>query len=436
MQLKKIALWAVAGVVGFGMMSCDKTMSDDKPLTPVYKPTVIMPTSNGIIYGLDASSGAKQWEYRGTDSTSVAASSDVLTHNVTVDKNNRAYVGVTQFKGGNSGRPYVECFEVGSGKYVWRAELRAVPSAAFTIVDNTLIVPQGDSIYCISIDDASRGAIRWRWGSGNAGNRVNGSVLLAENLLYFITSGAAPGGAQVHCLNASNGALYTEVGLTNQNPYALPTGNFDARTSIGFGNNRIYVSYDNVSNGAVVCLNKKLAVIAPAANPVVWTYDILTKSNYTSPLVYGDMVVIGAHDYNIHCVDGTAGVSSIRWKFPTAERINSSPTVDTDNENILIGSNDFNLYSINFVDGTLRWKFPTGSMIISSPVVFEGKVYFNSLDKYMYCVNASSGALVWKHQLNIVPVPSGTAAVSVSSPVVCNMKGDAFYPRVSGNSKY
>jgi eukaryotic-like serine/threonine-protein kinase len=420
----------------FGLASCDKTISPDSPLPPVYRPVVIMPTANGIIYGMAANTGEKLYEYRGTDSTTIAVSSDLLTHNITVDSKNLAYCGVGQYSGVNAGTAHVECFDAGNGQYKWRAQLRSVPSAAFTVVDDRLVVPQGDSVYAVGIADGNKGQILWRWGSGSATNRVSGSILLHDGLLYLLTSGGAPGGATVHCLKPSDGTLFTQTGLVNQNPYSLSTGNFDARTSIGAGNNRLYVTFDNVSNGAVVCLNKRLEVIGTATNPEVWTYNILGKSNYTSPLVYGDMVVVGAHDYNIHCIDGTAGVSSIRWKFPTSERINSSATVDAANENIVIGSNDFNLYAINFVDGKLRWKFPTASMIVSSPVVYDGKIYFNSLDKYLYCINAASGTLVWKHQLNIVPVSTGTAAVSVASPVVCDMKGNSYYPSVSGNSQY
>jgi outer membrane protein assembly factor BamB len=45
---------------------------------------------------------------------------------------------------------------------------------------------------------------------------------------------------------------------------------------------------------------------------------------------------------------------------------------------------------------TPRWEFQTGGDVFTTPAIVDGKVYFGSGDKYIYCVNAYTGEEIWK----------------------------------------
>ena len=44
---------------------------------------------------------------------------------------------------------------------------------------------------------------------------------------------------------------------------------------------------------------------------------------------------------------------------------------------------------------SLKWKFKTEDSVISSPVVFDGIVYFGSLDAHVYAVDLQTGNKLW-----------------------------------------
>lgn len=87
-------------------------------------------------------------------------------------------------------------------------------------------------------------------------------------------------------------------------------------------------------------------------------------------------------------------LSSVKWKFPTAAKILSSPAYD--DGAIYFGGGDQYVYCLNAADGTLRWKFQTGGPVHSSPAVGFGLVYVSSVDGNIYAVDAGSGKLKWK----------------------------------------
>ena len=60
----------------------------------------------------------------------------------------------------------------------------------------------------------------------------------------------------------------------------------------------------------------------------------------------------------------------------------------------------------------LIWKYPTSASVISSPAIADGVLVFGCKDCYIYCVNASSGKLIWEFKV----------AHEVSSPAICKGK--------------
>lgn len=76
-------------------------------------------------------------------------------------------------------------------------------------------------------------------------------------------------------------------------------------------------------------------------------YEILGGVS-SSPLSYGGMILFGGNDDKLHCRDSKRGEK--RWEYQTGGILYSSPCIDEITETVFIGSYDFNLYAINFVD--------------------------------------------------------------------------------------
>jgi outer membrane protein assembly factor BamB len=84
----------------------------------------------------------------------------------------------------------------------------------------------------------------------------------------------------------------------------------------------------------------------------------------------------------------------VKWKFPTGNRIVSSPVIN--NKRLYFGSDDGNVYAVDAESGRQIWQRSTRGPVPSTPAVANGIVYVTSYDGSFYALNADSGALKWK----------------------------------------
>jgi eukaryotic-like serine/threonine-protein kinase len=84
----------------------------------------------------------------------------------------------------------------------------------------------------------------------------------------------------------------------------------------------------------------------------------------------------------------------IKWKFPTGDRIVSSPVW---HEKILyFGGDDGNIYAVDAETGRQIWKRATGGPAPASPAVANGVIYVGSYDGKFYALDAQTGGVKWK----------------------------------------
>ncbi|MBD3242397.1 MAG: PQQ-binding-like beta-propeller repeat protein [Chitinivibrionales bacterium] len=135
------------------------------------------------------------------------------------------------------------------------------------------------------------------------------------------------------------------------------------------------------------------------------------EEGQTPAVTVGDYVFFGGTDGFVRCVrDGVQ-----QWVYPTGGRIQIAPTVA--NGCVFVGSADGYAYCLDAADGDLVWRFRAAPAerrinlyghlsstwpVITGVLVHDGKAYFGAgvLDEYgthVYCVNASTGALVWQN---------------------------------------
>ena len=60
-------------------------------------------------------------------------------------------------------------------------------------------------------------------------------------------------------------------------------------------------------------------------------------------------------------------------------------------------SSDDSVHCLNLADGRELWVFTTDAPVRIAPTVADGNLYFGSDDGYAYCIDAGTGALVWKY---------------------------------------
>jgi outer membrane protein assembly factor BamB len=119
---------------------------------------------------------------------------------------------------------------------------------------------------------------------------------------------------------------------------------------------------------------------------------------------------------------GPTNITVPRWKFPTGDAVQSSAAVVEGK--VYFGSNDKNIYCLDAYTGTKIWNYTTEYKQRSSPAVYDGKVYVGPDDGYVYCFSANDGSVIWKHNIYAGNVPPILIEVSSfqprSSPLIMN----------------
>jgi outer membrane protein assembly factor BamB len=167
-------------------------------------------------------------------------------------------------------------------------------------------------------------------------------------------------------------------------------------------------------NGVIACPD---FVVVGCQNCYVYvlshTGDLLWKfktEKYVLSFSIGDVdkdgemeVVVGSEDDNVYCLSGDSG--KLEWSFMTGGDVDSSPAigdVDKDGEmEVVVGSEDDNVYCLSGDSGKLEWSFMTDDKVHSSPAIGdvdkdgEMEVVVGSWDDNIYCLSGDSGKLEW-----------------------------------------
>ena len=86
----------------------------------------------------------------------------------------------------------------------------------------------------------------------------------------------------------------------------------------------------------------------------------------------------------------------IVWAFPATGNIGkiwSTPVVDKGR--VYFGSLDHYVYSLSLADGTMVWRYETGGAIVSKPLLVGKRVIVGSFDRTLYALDSSSGEPLW-----------------------------------------
>ena len=111
----------------------------------------------------------------------------------------------------------------------------------------------------------------------------------------------------------------------------------------------------------------------------------------------------GPHIYSVNLANGTE-----RWRYPEKAdgkiTFYASPALTEDGQ-LIQGSYDHKLYSLNVSSRQLNWTFANATDVyVAQPLVTGGKVYAPNSDTSVYALD-KTGALVWefkRHACHVV----------------------------------
>ena len=123
-----------------------------------------------------------------------------------------------------------------------------------------------------------------------------------------------------------------------------------------------------------------------------WTFDTGMRI-VGSPAVSDGVVVFGSTNYNIYGLDAKTGEAL--WHVATNQAVMGAATI---HEGIAyIGGGDGRMFAIDIHTGKVKWTFDElKNYVLTRPLVYEDKLYFGTWDTHFYSLNLADGSLVWK----------------------------------------
>ena len=123
-----------------------------------------------------------------------------------------------------------------------------------------------------------------------------------------------------------------------------------------------------------------------------WTFDTGMRI-VGSPAVSHGVVVFGSANYNIYGLDAKTGKEL--WHITTNQAVMGAATIH--NDVAYIGGGDGRMFAIDIHTGKVKWSFnELKNYVLTRPLVYKDKLYFGCWDTHLYALNLADGSLVWK----------------------------------------
>ncbi len=240
-----------------------------------------------------------------------------------------------------------------AGDLLWERELGNgyIDTSPIMVGDRVFVISAGDAgadstVHCL---DAETGDTIWETTIPGKTYQLSTPVF-AKGRLYFGSSSGV-----FYCLVEDDGSILwqrpldeSSDGITSSPAFDEPSGDL----YVGTGDGTLY----NLELGT---------------GNTIWSFDTGATIYFSSPAVYGDLVIIGNDDGTLFGVREGAEV----WSYETEDSIRSSACV-TDTGTIYFSSEDGMLRSLSS-QGVQNWENHIGRSI-STPAFSNGKVYVGS----------------------------------------------------------
>lgn len=272
---------------------------------------------------------------------------------------------------------YVYAFAAETGRLIWQLKGGGMFKGSLCLFRNRLYIGNTDDLLrCI---DAERGRVLW---TVNTGRDLDSSPCVVGGRLYI-----AGENGNVRCLDPMTGKEIWKRFVGGIGPGTV-LGSNGSETSPAVAHGEVYTAtYDGL-----------LWSLDARTGDVRWTARTGDDTD-ASPVIAGDYVYAAAEEkapylYCFHRADGREA-----WRYDgKAKGYYSTPAVA--GGRLYVGAEDGRLHCVDARTGAAVWRFQTGAAIWSSPCVVDDKVVFGSRDAHLYCLDAASGRQLWRLQLD------------------------------------
>ena len=414
--------------------SCKKQMSTDTPLASSYYPSVIINEDNQVVYALNPSNGAKNWQFGmpvPTGYSSLVPTVPIVFNPSPLLYNGSVYVAYSQHDPTKT--DYIYKLNGQTGALI--TKISPNPNEIFNIqatpiANANLLYVAGagvnNKLYAI---DTGTYVTKWEYSAD--GPIISSPTLYGNNLYFATTTGT------IYCIDATLGP----TGTTNwqYSPVDSPNTAIKASFYSSPAISAPYLYIGSVSDSNMYCISLTNpptgSLIAFNANPPKWETERWRYKTqgpiYSSPALYAGTCIFGSNDYNVYCLDTAINPTAPIDPYSTPRNLNgwpihlnnivrSSPYVY--NQTVYVACDDYNLYALNIL-GTVKWSFASKGLIKSSPIVYNGEVYIGSYDMYMYALDTAYGNIQWSWNTN--------GAIQ-DAPVINDLTGNSFNSGISG----
>ncbi|MHB8793716.1 MAG: outer membrane protein assembly factor BamB family protein [Thermoleophilia bacterium] len=302
------------------------------------------------------------------------------------------------------------------GEGYWKVENMGAPVVSVAVSKGMVFTakPEGNPTYdnkTLFALDSSTGKEKWKF----SGASINNSPAVEGNSLYF---------------GSSNGSYYSVDVDTGKENWHYNTGDRPVNSSPAVADGVVYFGggwYTAIA-GTARDTNTNLYAVDALTGAEKW--KVATSEGVAStPVVVDGLVVYGGWDDQVHAVDATNG--SEVWTFKPGGQLFYNVAVSDGTvylQDMYYQSRGNGayvppvniLYAIDLKTGSEKWRFTSGNILLEdeasgsnafrhfgTPSVADGVVYFGSIDRNFYAVDAASGQEKWKfrtsYRMHVTP---------------------------------
>ena len=214
----------------------------------------------------------------------------------------------------------------------------------------------------------------------------------------------------------------TEYSYVDSTDYENYSANVIWKTNL---NTTMVASVTTYDNHIIAATKKGTIVSFDNSGNELWKTD-LGAPIFSKPEVANNTVIVGTMKGDLFTIDITSGhvIQVIGIDEPITSPIGKMK-IDYEGEEsyaIIFGTASGKIYSYELATLNLLWSNTSaGGMIESKPLIYKAKIIFGSWDTFLYCIDANTGLLNWKWNIN--PVVNYSPA---ASPLVTDGKSVFF----------
>ncbi|MEG0295320.1 MAG: PQQ-binding-like beta-propeller repeat protein [Clostridium sp.] len=178
------------------------------------------------------------------------------------------------------------------------------------------------------------------------------------------------------------------------------------------------------------CGSKDEASEAEVNSKIAWSFKVQGTIS-SSPVSYENDIIFGSNNKNLYSVDSTTHEE--KWTFASDSSIDTTPIVDGDS---IIFTNQTSCYAVDAKSGQELWKYASGAsetkkvdqwdIHAPSPILYKDLVIFPSQSGTIYAINKGDGSLAWEYAAPGVSEIRSTPSIQENKMSFGDIKGNCY----------